>query len=139
MQSKAQPATKLAKVEVANVVALVIVNNDVTCGNYFPEDDWRIVVFGDTFEAAITAAAVHPRILSVVVNMAYAYPLTVFKWIAPTGQQFIVPVNDEMPYLCDMLPVPEVPEINTIAIWEMIKKKPEFIRQYVAATVPASK
>ena len=113
-------------VVVKNVVRLALHNRCTELGQHFPEDDWAVVAFGDTYEEAIEVASRHPRIADLCQPRLRADVITVFIWEAPEGTLFITPVNADSDYCCRKFTIPAVPVAGHVyrAMDEIRKTRP---------------
>lgn len=111
------------KVDVKNVVRLVLSNCCVWSGCYDSSDDWAVVAFGDTYEEAVEAASLHPRIAELFQPRICVDVVTVFVWKPPEGGLFTTPVDGDSDYCCSRLKSPAVPaESRRCLAMDVIKK-----------------
>ena len=76
----------MAYVQVANMVCLKLRNLHFCKGCIFPEDDWGIEAFGETYEEAVRRAALDYRIADILVRSASVGFVTCFYLDTASGK-----------------------------------------------------
>jgi hypothetical protein len=100
---------KTPSAEAKNVVRISLSNRCVWNGRYDYQDDWQLEAYGNTYEAAVRAAASDSRIAVLHVASVRVDVITVLDWLSPDGTAHRVPVDSRRDYCCRKLKSPKIP------------------------------